>query len=195
MYSIIQPFCEVRFLNAVKECDPICIIIGSKLVCRDLAYSNISPYIKTSKEFKVLTITSANSHKNVLFQSEIQFNEPMTLAIIESANGVKVLNICDSYCLNNPKSDGEIKMVNLAFNSPPLGLSLKANKIFNGIEYKGISLPKRIMPKEYEFNIFQKDLNNLISTFYLDIKPKLRYTIYILGNWSKLITVKAVDNE
>lgn len=211
-------FCKVRFLNAAEGYGPFCIFIGSMLVGNNLKYSNMTQYSDIRDGFKTVTIVS-HSSKMILYRREIPFNsgDVVTLSIIKTFDNIDVICISDMYSLNNIGNMGGIRMANLVYDSPPFSLLISNRKsIFSDVMYKQTTMFKRAKPKEYKFYLTQTycnincncdnieicddktwifpSISQNIAEFFLDIKPNTMYTIYVIGNWSKPMLIKVVDN-
>lgn len=195
---------QVRFLNGAVGYQPFRVIINRRLITSSLDFAGLTTYGAVSSGFQTVTITGQDGY--IYIQKTIPFKagEKNTIAIINTANGLDLLQIDDTPC-NKASNISCFRAINLAYYSNPLDLILYDGRIvYSDIRYKEVTVFKRIQPGAYSFYLAETELQPLLQfedietldsaritaeiqeallSFYMDVKPNCLYTVYIL-NWN-----------
>lgn len=203
--------CKVRFFHAAANYGPVTISVGSKIVATNLAYGNVSYYAQVEDGFHIVTVMSTDSQGTVLLRKEMPFRKGdiMTIAIINTANGLGLEELSDRGCSKLPYDLSCFRVINLSYNSMPIYTLLDNDRmIFQDINFKEATSLKRISPDTYNFIIAETtytpkiapvkpdspnallsedsimpgygDLTELLP-LKLEVKPNVMYSIYIIG--------------
>ena len=127
-----------------------------------------------------------------------------TVAIINTASGLDLLQIPDS-CGAPTIGRSNFRVSNLARNTGPLDVALADGRvIFGDVRFKETTAFKNIQPGTYEFLFAETDqtpmpawldietldsafigmypLPNMIASLYLNVRPNLNYTAYLISS-------------
>ena len=195
---------KVRFLNAVLGYHPFRIYLGSRPVVRALNYASLTGYGRVSDGFQTVTVMGQNGY--IYLQKSLPFraDEASTVAIIQTAGGMDLLQIPDTPC-QHPRSMSCLRACNLAYYSPPLDIVLADGRVvYSDVRFKESTPFKRVRPGNYQFYLAQTDLRPMprdidietldlasdftlpeaLVSFSVDIRQNRLYTAFIL-NWSQ----------
>ena len=139
---------RVRFLNAAYNYRPFRIFISNTQVVNLLNYASASSYLQKTMPFQVNTVS--------------------TIAIINTASGLDLLQITDTCCAPT-NGYSSFRIGNLAYNSGPMDVLMSDGRVvYSDLRYKEIGAFKRIMPGVYQF--FYADTNLMPMPSYMDIE-------------------------
>ena len=186
--------CWVRFLHAAVGYDPLRILVGSRVFSSSLSYANMTEYRLVRDGFRDVVITSAAGARPILLRRDIPFRagDRITVAIIDTDDGLELMQIPDVPCQNQMGGCGSMRMVNLAFNSPPLDMRLyDGSIIFGDVRYREVTPFKPVRCGDYLFYLIRTSpcaepephsvpYEPLVS-FGIDVRPRTTYTCYVLG--------------
>ena len=147
-------YTRVRFLHAAANYPTFSVSIGSRIYAMDFAYGSLSSYEYVPEGFRTITIVSRSIPRRIVFRQSFPFieNETLTLAIVNSPNGIEIVPVSDNWCRTSPTVFSCFRMVALSYNSPPLDLTLRDGRIvFTDVHFKEVTRFKRVLPREYEF--------------------------------------------
>ena len=195
---------RMRLLNAAYDYPPFRISVGNNRFVNRLNYAAVTGYGRFRAGYQTVTVSSLNGY--VYLQKSMPFpaNGITTIAIINTAGGLDLLQITDS-CFPPSHGWSSFRVGNLAYNSGPLDVLLGDGRvIYSDLRYKEVAAFKRIMPGTYQF--FYADTNlapmpaamdietldpawlgvypphEIFGSFYLNISSSEVYTIYLLQN-------------
>lgn len=208
-----EGYAVVRFLHAAVNYGPVNISIGSKSYATNVAYGSVSGYNRVGDGFKVVTITSARSPRGILFRKTIPFiaGTRVTLAIVNAANGMELLQISDEGCHLHRRNIGCFRVANLSYNSAPIDVVTGSDLVvFSEVAFKEVTAWKQARQGNYQFFVIetprrframpldlelleprQENENFYLSgyqdtayllSFYVQIQPGRQYTAYLIGN-------------
>lgn len=135
----VSGYCTVRFLNAAADFAPMRALIGGQVVANHLRYGETGFYWRVKDGFRTVTITSASSHRLILYRQSVPFgvNEIITLAIVQGSSGPELVRISDIPCRSRPQDQACIRTVNLVYNSPALDVILNDGRVvFSDVRYR-----------------------------------------------------------
>ncbi len=193
---------KVRFLNAAYGYSPFRVYINNRFLVNGLGYASLTPYGRVASGFQTITIRGMNGYLYLRKSIPISNNDTSTIAIINKANGIDLVQISDTTC-SRPRGISCLRMVNLATNTNPLDLLLSDGRmVFSDVELKEVTSFRRARPGEYEFSLADTnipssseifdidtidgdfddlDLPNILVTFFVEIQANSSYTIYVLS--------------
>ena len=193
----------VRFLNAGYNYPAFRIFVGGHQAVNLLNYASATNYEKIGAGYQVVTVTGANGYVYIQKTMPFQANTVTTIAVINTASGLDLLQITDGCC---PPSGGysSFRMGNLAYNSGPMDVILSDGRVvYTDLRYKEVTAFKRIMPGTYQFfyadtNLApmesEQDIETLDSSWlgvyippqeafgslFLNVESGAMYTVYLL---------------
>ena len=206
---------QVRFLNAAYGCRSLRIFIKNKRAVNWLGYAALSSYCKVPVGYQTITVASPDGYIYVQKTLPFQREQPCTVAVINCASGLDLLQIPDSCC---PPKNGfsNFRVCNLARNSRPLDVLLQDGRVvYTDVQFKETTAFKRIRPGSYTFFFAETeltpmplwmDIETLDSTFwgarsslpdtvaslYLNADSGVSYTVFLLSSGSGKNEVQAI---
>ena len=142
---------NVRFLNAAYGYRPFRILINNRRVVNWLGYAALSPYTKVASGYQTISVTGMDGYVYIQKDLPFQANQPTTVAIINSASGLDLLQIPDNCCAPSGNYSN-FRVSNLAPNSPPLDVLLSDGRVvYSDVHFKETTAFKRIRPGTYQF--------------------------------------------
>ena len=159
---------KVRFLNAGYGYPAFRIFIGSRRFVNLLNYASATTYGRVSGGYQTVTVTGTDGYVYIQKTMPFQSNGITTIAIINTAGGLDLIQITDSCC---PPTNGysSFRIGNLAYNSGPLDVIMSDGRVvWSDLRFKEVPAFKRIMPGTYQF--FYADTNRKAMPANLDIE-------------------------
>lgn len=146
-------FCKTRFLNATDGYLPFRILINGRLVTSALDFSALTPYGKVGDGFHTITITAPNGYVHLRKTMPFRAGDAVTLAIINSATGIDILEISDAPC-SRPSNTSCFRVCNLGYYTNPLDILLYDGQvIYSDVRFKEVTSFKTIRPGQYYFYV------------------------------------------
>ncbi len=197
-------YARTRFLNAGYGYRPFRIAINNTRVVNWLSYASVSAYGRVPVGYQTVTVSGPDGYVYIQKSMPFQANTPTTIAIINTASGLDLLQINDNCC---PPNNGysNFRVSNLALNSGPMDVLLADGRvIYTDVRYKETTAFKRIRPGEYEFFFAETNLSpmaswldietldsafigvypvaNTAASQYLNVRRNATYTIFLLSS-------------
>ena len=193
---------KVRFLNAGYGYPAFRILVGNRRFVNLLNYASATNYGQVSAGYQTVTVTGTDGYIYIQKTMPFQANTISTIAIINTAGGLDLMQITDSCC---PPTNGysNFRMGNLAYNSGPLDVIMSDGRVvWADMRFKEVESFKRIRPGVYQF--FYADTNltpmpagldietldsawlgvyppqETFGSLYLDFASNAIYTVYLL---------------
>lgn len=171
--TVIQPVprpgtSRVRFLNAAYGYPAFRISVANSRFVDRLNYAAATGYGRVRSGYQTVTATGVNGQVYIRKSMPFQANGLTTIAIINTAGGLDLLQVQDSCC---PPSNGygSFRVGNLAYNSGPLDVLMSDGRVVYGdLRFKEVASFRRIVPGAYQF--FYADTNLTPMPAYLDIE-------------------------
>ncbi len=195
---------RVRFLNAAYNYPALRITVANSRFANRLGYASVTGYGRVRAGYQTVTVAAANGRIYVRKSMPFQVNGLTTIAVINTANGLDLLQIADSCCA---PSNGlsSLRIGNLAYNSGPLDVLMSDGRVVWGdLRYKEVASFRAIAPGAYQFFYADTNLSPMPSwlgiepldpawlgvyppqetfgSLYLDVSTGERYTVYLLQN-------------
>ncbi len=159
---------RVRFLNAAYNYRPFRIFISNTQVVNLLNYASASSYLQANAGYQTVTVSGTDGYIYIQKTMPFQVNTVSTIAIINTASGLDLLQITDTCCAPT-NGYSSFRIGNLAYNSGPMDVLMSDGRVvYSDLRYKEIGAFKRIMPGVYQF--FYADTNLMPMPSYMDIE-------------------------
>lgn len=190
----------VRFLNAAAGYNPFVVFINENVFSNALNFSEITSYESVGANTQIITIMGENGYIYVQKRVELDSNEYVTIAIINTESGLDIEVIEDTGCDRRANS-ACVRAANLSHNSGTLNVVIGNQYItFPNLKFKDVSSFERIMPGVYVYTVTKNTVARFAPTMLLTaavgIQRNRNYTIYLL-NWNRdsTDTIKALIVE
>ena len=194
---------RVRFLNAAFGYRPFRILINNTQVVSWLNYAAVSSHVQVPVGYQTVTVTGADGYIYIQKTMPFQQNLPTTVAIINTASGLDLLQIPDTCCPSG--NFANFRVSNLALNSGPMDVLLADGRVVYGdVHYKETTAFKQLLPGQYQFFFAETnlvpmpvwmDIETLDSAFlgmypsadtaaslYLNASAGATYTVFLLSS-------------
>jgi len=193
---------RVRFLNAAFGYSAFRVFINNRRFVNLLNYASATTYGRVTAGYQTVSIVGTDGYIYIQKTMPFQTNGISTIAIINTASGLDLLQIPDTCC---PPTNGysSFRIGNLAYNSGPLDVLMSDGRVvYSDLRYKEVAAFKRIMPGTYQFFYADTDLvpmpvssdietldsawlgvyppHETFGSLYLDVTSNAIYTIYLL---------------
>ena len=197
---------RVRFLNAAYGYRPFRVFISNSRFVNLLNYASASAYGRVTPGYQTVTVSGTDGYIYIQKTMPFQTNTLSTIAIINTASGLDLLQISDSCC---PPTNGysSFRIGNLAYNSGPLDVLMSDGRVvYSDLRQREIGVFKRIMPGVYQFFYAETDLmpmpasldietldsawlgvyppHETFGSLYLDVASNAIYSVYLLQSGS-----------
>ena len=195
---------SARFLHAAYGYPPFRIQVDRIRAVNWLEYGSVSSYRRIAAGYHTVTVTGTDGYIYIQKTMPFQAGIPTTIAVINTAGGLDLLQIVDSCC---PPGGGfsNFRVSNLARNSTPLDVLLADGRVvYADVRFKETTPFKRIRPGEYQFFFADTSLTpmpawldietldsaflgtylepNTVTALYLNIVPGANYTVFLLSS-------------
>ena len=193
---------KVRFLNAAYGYQAFRIFVGNTRAVNFLNYASATNYGQVGAGYQTVTVTGTDGYIYIQKTMPFQANGTTTIAIINTAGGLDLLQITDSCC---PPANGysSFRVGNLAINTGPLDVIMSDGRVvYSDLRYKEVGAFKRIMPGTYQFFYADTDLvpmpasldietmdsawlgvyppHETFGSLYLNVVSNAIYSVYLL---------------
>lgn len=219
---ILINFATVRVLHAASNYVPIRVTVGNRTIADELAFGTVSGYSRITDGFRIVTVFSTVSNE-VLLRATLPFTAgtKITLAVINTANGLEIVTVSDTACQNVTSNRGCFRVANLTYDDGPFDIILSDGRmVFSNVGQKAVTSWKQAVPGDYEFYIMETpygvmpldtlgrleempyitqgrymDASYLLN-FYVRIMAGNMYTAYIIGGYYSVtpLQVMVVEN-
>lgn len=133
---------KVRFLNAAYNYPAFRIFVGNTRFVNLLNYASVSTYGRVNTGFQTVTVTGTDGYIYIQKTMPFQANSATTIAIINTAGGMDLLQINDSTSL--PANGlSSFRIGNLAYNSGPLDVLMSDGRVVYSDVYIKIGLNQK----------------------------------------------------
>lgn len=201
----IRPrYARVRFLNAAFGYQPFRVLINNTRVVSWLNYGAVSSYRRVTSGYQTVTVTGTDGYIYLQKTLPFQAGSGSTIAIINTASGLDLLQIPDSCCAP-VQGKSNFRVSNLARNTGAMDVLLADGRtVFGDVRFKETTAFKSIQPGAYEFLFAETDqtpmptwldietldsafigmypLPNMVASLYLNVRPNLNYTAYLISS-------------
>ncbi|MBQ7943801.1 MAG: DUF4397 domain-containing protein [Lachnospiraceae bacterium] len=192
----------IRFLNAATGYNPFIIYVNENIFSEDLNFAELTDYENVSVGSPTITIMGDNGYIFIQKQIEVKLNDIMTLAIVNTDNGLDLQMIMDEGCTRGSNLSC-IRAANFAYNSGSLSVNIGNQRVnFPILRYRAVANFEQIWPSLYVYTV-SRDMtsrlpggSNILLAAPLNVQADRNYTIYLL-NWktNSSDTIKALIVE
>ena len=200
--ALLPGAAKVRFLNAAYNYPALRVLVGNNRFVNLLNYASASSYGQVRPGYRMVSIVGPDGYIYLQKSLPFQAGTIQTIAIINTASGMDLLQITDTCC---PPGNGysSFRIGNLAYNSGPLDVLMSDGRVvYSDLRFKEVGAFKRIMPGTYQFFYADtsmspmpayQDIETLDSSWlgvyppyetfgslYLNIVPNAIYSVYLL---------------
>ena len=192
----------VRFLNAAYGYAAFRVFVGNGRFVSPLNYASVSSYGRFRPGYHTITVSGRDGYIYIQKSMLLQAGELSTIAIINTASGMDLLQIPDSR--TTPVGGfANLRIGNLAYNSGPLDVIMSDGRVvYSDLRYKEVGAFKRIRPGVYQFFYADTDLSAMpagidietmdsawlgvypphetFGSLYLDVVSGVNYSVYLL---------------
>ena len=193
---------KVRFLNAGYGYSAFRIFVGNRRFVNLLNYASATTYGRVSAGYQTVTVAGSDGYIYIQKTMPFQANTVTTIAIVNTAGGLDLMQITDSCC---PPTNGysSFRIGNLAYNSGPLDVIMSDGRVvWSDLRFKEVPSFKRIMPGVYQFFYADTNLSAMpagldietldsawlgvypphetFGSLYLDVASNAIYSVYLL---------------
>ncbi|MBE5877601.1 MAG: DUF4397 domain-containing protein [Lachnospiraceae bacterium] len=192
----------IRFLNAATGYNPFIIYVNENEFSQNLGFAELTEYEYVSVGMPTITVMGENGYIFVQQQIDVKLNDIMTIAIVNTDNGLELQMIMDRGCTRGSNLSC-IRAANLAYNSGSLSVNIGNQRVnFPNLRYRAVSNFEQIWPSLYVYTVSRElgarrpGVNNILLAAPLNVQADRNYTIYLL-NWNanSVDTVKALVVE
>lgn len=214
---IIRPrTARVRFLNAAFGYRSFSIRINQFRAVNYLSYASISAYGRVAAGYQTVTVIGPDGYIYIQKTMPFQGNMSSTIAIVNSAGRLDLLQIMDS----SPATygNGNVRVSNMASNSGPLDVLLGDGRmVYADVRFKETTAFKRIRPGSYQLFFAETNLPPMspwqdietmdpafldttlaldtVASLYLTVQRNVDYTVFILSSGTVRNAVQAIVAE
>lgn len=207
---------RVRFLNAAYGYGPFRIRINNFRAVNYLSYASVSAYGRVPAGYQTVTVIGPDGYIYIQRTMPFQPNMSSTIAVINSAGRLDLLQILDS----SPSTygNGNFRVSNLAYNSGPLDVLLGDGRmVYADVRFKETTAFKRIRPGAYQLFFAETNLTPMaswqdietmdpafldttlaldtVASLYLTVQRNIDYTVFILSSGAQPNAVQAIVAE
>ena len=158
----------MRFLNAAYGYSAFRVHVGSGRFVSPLNYASASSYGRFRPGYHTVTVSGRDGYIYIQKSMLLQAGAASTIAIINTASGLDLLQITDS--TSRPTGGfANLRIGNLAYNSGPMDVLMSDGRVvYSDLRFKEVGAFKRIRPGVYQF--FYADTNLMAMPAGLDIE-------------------------
>lgn len=205
---------KVRFLNGAYGYDAFQIYINRRQAVSKIAYSNLSNYGWVPVGYQTISVIGMDGYIYIQKTVPFQENTPTTVAIINTASGLDLLAISDTFVKPTGRYSN-FRVSNLAYYSDPIDVLLRDGRVvYADVRFKETTSSKRIRPGNYQFVFADttfmpmpswQDIETLgpimprtspqiseVATLDLEVSSGLSYTVFLLSTDPNSGTVETV---
>lgn len=207
----------VRFLNAAFGYRPFRVTIRNTQVVNWLSYASLSGYLRVPAGYHTVTVSGTDGYIYLQKTMPFQSGDPATIAIINTASGLDLLQITDACCAPTGGM-AAFRVSNLALNSEPLDVLLGDGRVvYADVRYKETTAFKRIVPGAYQFFLAETSLtpipawmdietldsaflgmhpvSNTVSSLYLNVAAGSSYTVFLLSSGTSVNAIQTLTAQ
>ncbi len=180
------PYGRVRILNGSSGYHPFYVYLGSWLVASSLGNGDITRYVQAVPGRQTVTISGADGYVYVQKQIQVRSSSSMTLAIINTASGLDVMEISDLSC-SAPSGNACLRVCSLSQDLGPFDVTLESGRNsytpFTNIRYREVTPYTSFYPGWYQMYISRTGAydNHYIATASASMNSNHSYTLYLFN--------------
>ncbi len=177
---------RVRFLNASNGYQPFFIYLGNWLVASQFGNGDMTNYLQATSGTQTVTVAGNNGYVYIQKQIQVRAGASMTVAIINTASGLDIMEISDISC-NAPSGTTCLRTINLSLNLGPFDVSVGNNNStytpFTNVRYREITQYTSLYPGWYQMYISRTGSMQNVNVAYTtaNLNANTSYTLYIFN--------------
>lgn len=197
---------KVRFLHAAYNYPALRVFINQGRFVNLLNYASATNYGQVAAGYQTVTLMGTDGYIYLQKTMPFQANGISTMAIINTASGIDLLQIPDTCC--PPAGNfGSLRIGNLAYNTTPMDVIMSDGRVvYADLRFKEVGAFKRIVPGTYQFFYADTSLmpmpasadietldsawlgvyppQETFGSLYLNVRRGIIYTVYLLQSGS-----------
>lgn len=178
----------VRFLNAATGYNPFIVYLNENVFSENFGFAEVTEYEKVSVGMPTVTIMGENGYVFLQQQIDVKMNDMMTIAIVNTDNGLELQMIMDQGCVRGSNLSC-IRAANLAYYSGSLSVNIGNQRVnFPNLRYRAVARFEQIWPSLYVYTVNRDTMSrlpgvpNVLLAAPLNVQADRNYTMYLL-NW------------
>ena len=177
---------KVRFINASTGYPAFYIYLGNWLVASQLGNGDMTRYLQATTGTQTITVSGVNGYVYIQKEIRVRSNTPMTVAIINTASGLDLMEISDLSC-SAPSSTSCLRVCNLSLNLGPFDVSVgNQNNMytpFSNVRYKEVTSYTSFYPGWYQINVARAGSSPgiYVASSAATLNAGTSYTFYIFN--------------
>lgn len=184
-------FGNVRFFNTAVGYNPFIISVNGQTIVNTLDYAQISQYGRISSGYQTITISGQNGYIYIQKQVRITANTSMTIAIVNTASGLDLMEISDVPC-STPMNMACFRVCNLSYNGGPMNVVMNNGYVtFSNVRFGEVTAFNKISSGRYNFYVEKSAMrpqprfgsSEILVSSSVYVQPNTLYTLYIF-NWN-----------
>ena len=183
---IATSFGRVRILNASTGYQPFYVYLGNWMVASGLGNGDITGYVQSASGTQTVTVSGANGYVYIQKTIQVRASASMTIAIINTASGLDIMEISDISC-NAPSGSSCLRVCNLSLNLGPFDVSIGSQNssytAFTNVRYREVTPYTSFYPGWYQLYISRTGSypNTAVATTSANMSANTSYTLYIFN--------------
>ena len=183
---IATSFGRVRILNASTGYQPFYVYLGNWMVASGLGNGDITGYVQSASGTQTVTVSGANGYVYIQKTVQVRSSASMTIAIINTASGLDIMEISDISC-NAPSGSSCLRVCNLSLNLGPFDVSIgnqnTSYTAFSNVRYREVTPYTSFYPGWYQLYISRTGSypNTSVATASANMSANTSYTLYIFN--------------
>ena len=179
-------FGRVRILNASTGYQPVYVYLGNWMVASSLGNGDITGYVQSASGTQTVTVSGANGYVYIQKTVQVRSSASMTIAIINTASGLDIMEISDISC-NAPSGSSCLRVCNLSLNLGPFDVSIgnqnTSYTAFSNVRYREVTPYTSFYPGWYQLYISRTGSypNTSVATASANMSANTSYTLYIFN--------------
>jgi hypothetical protein len=177
-------FGRVRILNAATGYQPFYVYLGNWMIASQLGNGDMTSYVQSASGSQTITVSGANGYVYIQKSIQVRSSSAVTVAIINTASGLDLLEISDISC-NAPSGSSCLRACNLSLNAGPFDITVETQNssypAFSNVRYKEVTPYTSFYPGWYQIYISRTGSypGTAIATAAANMSANTSYTLYI----------------
>lgn len=177
---------RIRVLNASTGYQPFYVYLGNWLIATQLGNGNLTSYVQAAAGTQTITVAGANGYIYLQKSIMVRSGVPMTVAIINTASGLDLMEISDLSC-NAPVGFSCLRTCNLSPNMGAFDVTLENRMTsmtpFTNVRFREVTPYTSVTPGQYQIFISRTGSfpGNAIASASARLNSNVSYTLYIFN--------------
>lgn len=188
---------KLRVLNASSGYPDFTVSLGSRLVASQLANGDLTSYLQTTPGSFIMTVSGPNGYVYIRKTINVSSGSPMTVAIINTAGGLDLLEISDQSC-SSPSGTSCMRVANLSINAGPFDITAEnqagSYDAFTNVRYQEVTPYISLYPGWYQIYVSRTGsyTGNAIAAAYASLSANTSYTLYLFNAAAAVDGIRAL---